>query len=250
MCQSKTMALITLVWVTLGAFDLVKSELLPEKYQHITAIRLITFFSWRWWLIILFALLIAVLLEGGYAALEERDKKWKTERIGIESTHALIIRDLSEKAEELRGQLADEKLKQKAPRLFLDFSNTIAAQYALTFSGLILKNDGGRAFNVEFELEVRSGLTMLLDNPTSSIESGEQFAVHVMCCEKKKDRLSPVGGMQSGQVQSLFERLSSEGDAEGFTVTIKCVDYDKNSIVSRSVLRWDIWTKQIRCERV
>ena len=249
MCRGKTWGLVILLWVALGAFDVIKSEFFPEKYQHITAIRLITFFSWRFWLIILLALLIGVLLEGGYAALQERDKKWEEERRGIESTHALIIRDLSEKAEDLRRQLADEKLKQKAPRLFLDFSNSVAAQYAMTFSGLVLKNDGGRAFNVEFQPEVRFGLTIRLDNPTQSIDGGEVYAIHVTCCELKGVAYYPVGGMQSGQVQSLFERLSTEG-TKGFTVTIKCVDFDKNSIVSRSILRWDIWTKQIRCERV
>jgi len=134
----------------------------------------------------------------------------------------------------------------------LDFNNVIAAQYALTFSGLFLKNDGGRAFNVTFEPEVRAGLTLRIDSPTESIETGSAFPIRVLCCsiEENTGRLLPVGGMQSGQIQSLFERLADKGEDEGFTVRIRCLDYNKTAVESKSILRWDIWTKQIRCERI
>ena len=140
---------------------------------------------------------------------------------------------------------------ENAPRLFLEYSNTIAAQYGMTNSGLSLKNDGGRAFNVDFEPEVRASYTLLLENPTRSIDRGDEYAVHVRLCEQIKGALHPVGGMLSGQIQTLFDRLSGEGEADnGFTVTIKCVDYEQRPFVARTILKWDRWTKQIRCERV
>lgn len=68
------MWLLSAAWFLLGAFDLVKSEFLPEKYQAYTAVRLVGFISWRSWLIGLPILLIGVLLEGGHAAIQKRDR--------------------------------------------------------------------------------------------------------------------------------------------------------------------------------
>jgi hypothetical protein len=168
--------------------------------------------------------------------------------IVLEGGCRLRQKTLVEHAAELTG----EKEKQKAPRLFFDFDNVVAAQYAMTYSGLFLKNDGGRAFNVTFEPETRAGLTLRIDRPLQSVNTGNGYPIHLLCCsvEANTNGLFPVGGMQSGQIQNLFERLSDEGEVEGFTITIRCLDYNKTAVESRSVLRWDIWTKQIRCERI
>ena len=135
------------------------------------------------------------------------------------------------------------------PKLFLEYSNSIAAQYAMTFSGLSLKNDGGRAFNIEFDPEIRAGLTLRMDNPTRSVDKGDEYAINLRVCENKNEILYPIGGMLSGQIQTLFERLADTGNDEGFGITIRCTDFDKRPFVSQSVLRWDIWTKRIWCER-
>ena len=45
-----------------------KSELLPEKYQSWTVIKLTPHLSWKTWLISLLVIVIVVLLEGAHAA--------------------------------------------------------------------------------------------------------------------------------------------------------------------------------------
>jgi hypothetical protein len=118
------------------------------------------------------------------------------------------------------------------PKLFLEYSNSIAAQYAMTFSGLSLKNDGGRAFNIEFDPEGRAGLTLRMDNPTRSVDKGDEYAITLKVCEKRNEILYPIGGMLSSQIQTLFERLADMGSDEGFGITIRCTDFDKTSFVS------------------
>jgi hypothetical protein len=153
------------------------------------------------------------------------------------------------KGEELREQAATGR--PNAPRLFLDFDNAVSARYGEAYSGLFLKNDGGTAFNVHFEPEERAGLTFHIDDPNESIAHGKPFPVRLMCCEIRNGMSYPVGGLQSGQVASLFKRLENEGqDEQGFAIIVRCVDYDKNPVESRSLLRRDIWTNQIRCERI
>src|SRR5258708_2539204 len=59
---------------------------------------------------------------------------------------------------------------QSGRRLFLEY-HPVAGQYILELSGLILKNIGAPAFNIEFEPDVCCGHTLLLDNPTKSVDS-------------------------------------------------------------------------------
>src|ERR1700731_3858297 len=62
------------LWAILGAWDLIKSELLPEKYQSWTLVAKTPHLSWRTWAIALLAILLCVLLEGAHAAIQKRDK--------------------------------------------------------------------------------------------------------------------------------------------------------------------------------
>jgi hypothetical protein len=62
------------LWFVLGAWDLIKSELLPEKYQSWTLVALTPHLQWRTWVIALLAVLLGVLLEGAHAAIQKRDK--------------------------------------------------------------------------------------------------------------------------------------------------------------------------------
>jgi hypothetical protein len=64
----------TTLWFVLGAWDLVKSEFLPEKYQSWTVVTLTPHLKWSMWALILLVILVGVLLEGSHAALRERDK--------------------------------------------------------------------------------------------------------------------------------------------------------------------------------
>lgn len=180
-----------------------------------------------------------------YFVLFALESLWKF----VASTPPKIYGEQIEVIQRYIGQLG--ALEKDAPRLFLEYSNAAAAQYAMTFSGLFLKNDGGRAFNVEFEPEIHGRYTLLMDNPTQSIDRGDKYAVHLKLCEERNGILNPIGGMLSDQIQTLFDRLADEGEADdGLRVTIKCIDYDKKPFVAETVLRRDRWTKQIRCERV
>jgi len=170
-----------------------------------------------------------------------------TRQSALEVVHTISRTINSENGEESFDE--HRRVNANHPKLFLEYSNSIAAQYGMTFSGLSLKNDGGRAFNIEFGPEVRAGLTLQMDNPTRSVDKGEEYAIHLRVCEKKNEILYPIGGMLSGQVQTLFERLADKGNDEAFCITMKCADFDKHPFVSQFVLRWDIWTKRIWCER-
>lgn len=63
----------TTLWAVLGAWDLFKSEILPEKYQSWTLVANTPHLSWSTWIIVLLAILLAVLLEGAHAAIQKRD---------------------------------------------------------------------------------------------------------------------------------------------------------------------------------
>lgn len=62
------------LWAVLGAWDLFKSEILPEKYQSWTAVALTPHLQWRTWALALLVILLGVLLEGSHAAIQDRDK--------------------------------------------------------------------------------------------------------------------------------------------------------------------------------
>jgi hypothetical protein len=61
------------LWAILGAWDLFKSEILPEKYQSWTLVAKTPHLSLSTWVIVLLAILLAVLLEGAHAAIQKRD---------------------------------------------------------------------------------------------------------------------------------------------------------------------------------
>jgi hypothetical protein len=61
------------LWAILGAWDLMKSELLPDKYQSWTLVAKTPHLSWQIWVIALFAIVLGVLLEGAHAAMQTRD---------------------------------------------------------------------------------------------------------------------------------------------------------------------------------
>ena len=70
----KALLIGTTLWVILGAWDLIKSELLPEKYQSWTVVALTPHLQWRTWALALLVILLGVLLEGSHAAIREREK--------------------------------------------------------------------------------------------------------------------------------------------------------------------------------
>jgi hypothetical protein len=70
----KALLIGTTLWVILGTWDLIKSELLPDKYQSWTLVAKTPHLSWRTWVIALLAILLGVLLEGAHAAIQKRDK--------------------------------------------------------------------------------------------------------------------------------------------------------------------------------
>lgn len=63
------------LWVLLGAWDLFKSEFLPEKYQSWTVVALTPHLQLRTWALILLVIILGVLLEGSHAATQKRDKE-------------------------------------------------------------------------------------------------------------------------------------------------------------------------------
>ena len=62
------------LWGVLSAWDLIKSELLPERYQSWTVVALTPHLQWRTWALALSVILLGVLLEGSHAAIREREK--------------------------------------------------------------------------------------------------------------------------------------------------------------------------------
>lgn len=62
------------LWGILGAWDLFKSEILPEKYQSWTLVAITPHLPWSAWVIILLGLVLGVLLEGAHAAIQRRDQ--------------------------------------------------------------------------------------------------------------------------------------------------------------------------------
>ena len=69
----KAAALIAGVWFLIGAWDLVKSEFLPETYQNITVIKMTPHMQWRTWVIVALAILTVELLEGAHSAMQKRN---------------------------------------------------------------------------------------------------------------------------------------------------------------------------------
>lgn len=70
----KAVGIAAAFWLILGAWDLFKSEFLPEQYQSWTVVKLTPHLSWRTWIILLLATLLLVSLEGAHAAMQKRDK--------------------------------------------------------------------------------------------------------------------------------------------------------------------------------
>jgi hypothetical protein len=58
----------------LGVWDLIKSELLPEKYQSWTVVAKTPHMAWRTWVIVSLVALLGILLEGAHAAIQKREK--------------------------------------------------------------------------------------------------------------------------------------------------------------------------------
>jgi hypothetical protein len=77
MFKAKFMWVVGLCWAAIGFFDLLKAEFLPKSVQDYTAIRFISLLSWHSWLIIFLAIVIAIILEGGHAAIEKGTKNYQ-----------------------------------------------------------------------------------------------------------------------------------------------------------------------------
>jgi hypothetical protein len=99
MAKGKFMWVLTSVWGLIGFVDLFKTELLPEKYQSYTVLRLLGYLSLRSWIIVTLVLLIGVLLEGGHAAIEKRDKSNKEDKSLLEAK----IKNKSDLINEMTG---------------------------------------------------------------------------------------------------------------------------------------------------
>jgi hypothetical protein len=69
----KAMAIVGGVWLLIGAWDLIKSEFLPERYQSWTVVALTPHLSWRTWVIVSLVLLLLTLMEGAHTAIKKRD---------------------------------------------------------------------------------------------------------------------------------------------------------------------------------
>jgi hypothetical protein len=134
---------------------------------------------------------------------------------------------------------------ENRPKLFLEYSPAMAATYALTYSGLSLKNDGGIAYNIEFKPEIRAGFTLVLENPISPVEKGAPYSIKARFCRvDSKGTKIPMDGMHSIQVQSLMEALSEFGE-NSFAVTILSMDFEHNRFESCSQIHFDIRTSRI-----
>jgi hypothetical protein len=96
----KAVAIVAALYALLGFWDLFKSELLPEKYQSLTVVKLTPHLSWHAWLISLLVIVIVILLEGAHAAIRKREK---------------LIADL---------QPTSKQLAEEDPRVYLDPINS------------------------------------------------------------------------------------------------------------------------------
>jgi hypothetical protein len=65
----------TSLYGTLAAFSLLKTEFLPDRWQHKQLIAFIPTWTWRTWLIGCLVLIIGGLLEGSYQAAKRRDQQ-------------------------------------------------------------------------------------------------------------------------------------------------------------------------------
>ena len=70
----KALLIFGVLWTALGAWDLIKSELLPEKYQSWTVVAKTPHMAWHTWVIVFLVALLGILLEGAHAAIQRRDK--------------------------------------------------------------------------------------------------------------------------------------------------------------------------------
>jgi len=135
---------------------------------------------------------------------------------------------------------------QSGPKLFLEY-HPVVGQYILELSGLILKNIGAPAFNIEFEPEVRCGHTLLLDNPTKSVDSNPYPIVLQYCTVNKEGTKNPMGGVPASRIEHFFNDLLHEGESS-LAITIKCRDFDGHSFTFKSILRFDRWKNEITSE--
>jgi hypothetical protein len=70
----KALLIGTTLWAILGAWDLIKSELLPERFQSWTVVAKTPHLSWQTWAMASLAILLGVLLEGAHTAIQKREK--------------------------------------------------------------------------------------------------------------------------------------------------------------------------------
>lgn len=77
----KAVALIAGAWFVIGVWDLIKSELLPDRYQALTVVKMTPHMQWRTWLIVTLAIVILVLLEGAHAAIQKRNVQIEQQRL-------------------------------------------------------------------------------------------------------------------------------------------------------------------------
>lgn len=74
MFWSKALLVFDALWSMLAAWDLIKSELLPEKYQSWILVAKTPHMAWSTWVIIFLVAVLGILLEGAHAAIQNRDK--------------------------------------------------------------------------------------------------------------------------------------------------------------------------------
>lgn len=235
------LGVFTNIDVLVGKYGSDQAKSIWEQWTH-------PHFGWKNWAIGALLILVAFLFEGSFRNHREQEEKSRSERLGLESTQAMIVRDYSHKIAGLEKELAEEKSKEKAPKLFLEYSAAVAARYGTTHSGLFLRNEGGRAFNVEFEPEIRSGKTLLMDNPVESVDAGNPYSVNLHYCTiDEKNIKHPMGGILSGRIADFFNDLLHDGE-DSLGITIKYKNFEGRQFMSRSVLRVDRLKSEITSE--
>lgn len=152
--------------------------------------------------------------------------------------------------EHLAFQAEREKAAEKAPKLFLEYSERIAHDHFLDASGLFLRNAGRRAFKIDLASKQQEGIGLIFEEiPIESIDTEGKFPVSLRAGVTHNDgRFGPIGGVKGNQLTRFFDDLRTKNLDQRVVVTASCTDYEKREYTTRFLIQRDEWGGRIWCE--
>jgi hypothetical protein len=149
--------------------------------------------------------------------------------------------------------LAENRLNDSAPKLFLEYSEQHAAEF-MTYSGLFVRNSGKQqAFKVDLSAEMINNFGLRFEGlPIQHVDPEKRWPIDLRTGHDDNGTFRPTGGVLGGQLDSLFDHLVESDERESFPVTLKYRNYDGKEFVTSCVIKREGWpgSKRIWCELI